>query len=56
MVETLSKKTPSEILAQEENFLNWSEILKKFTIQLKNFSIQPNKSCIQAKKKIKLFF
>ena len=30
MIETLSKKTSNEVLAQEENLLDWIEVLKKF--------------------------
>ena len=28
MIETLSKKTSNEVLAQEENLLDWNEVLK----------------------------
>ena len=34
MIETLSKQTPREVSAQEENFLDWNEILKKFKTTL----------------------
>ena len=30
MTEILSKQTSSEVLAQEENLLDWNKILKKF--------------------------
>ena len=32
MTETLSKQTSSAVLAQEENLLDWNEVLKKFKI------------------------
>ena len=41
MTETLSKQTSSAVSAQEENLLDWNEVLKKFKI---NFIIQLNKS------------
>ena len=36
MTETLSKQTPSSVLAQEENLLDWSEVHKKFKITFGN--------------------
>ena len=30
MTETLSKRTSSVVLAQEENLLDWNEVLKNF--------------------------
>ena len=36
MIKTLSKQTPSVALAQEENLLDWNEVLKKFKITFGN--------------------
>jgi len=36
MTETLSKQTSSAVLAQEENLLDWNEVLKKFKITFGN--------------------
>ena len=30
MTKTISKQTSSEVLAQQENLLDWSQVLKKF--------------------------
>ena len=36
MTEVLSKKTLSNIASQEENLINWKDILKKFQITFGN--------------------
>ena len=36
MTETLSKQTSSAVLAQEENLIDWNEVLKKLKITFGN--------------------
>ena len=56
MTETLSKRTSSAVLAQEENLLDWNEVLKNFGVQPKknNFCNTTYKYCKVIKKKLKL--